>query len=533
MVVAGGLALVLVLVFVNMRSETARANRERQSAPAPEGTDGDRVPDAAPAGAPGESGRDVGQDHAAPLTGRVIDLDTGRGVGGAAVIAVPASGGAPRTVTADREGAFRLEGLEGRHRLDAAATGYASARLVATWTKRSLENEPGSDALLELQRAAIVRGRVVDPSGRGLPGARIRATMLTRRTGGGVTVATLPAARGLAAVADENGQFELDGVAPLGKTHFSVEHEGYRSGWFEFVAEAVPPPEEAVVTLEPVAEVKGRVSGADGRPLPGAAVMPVRFDPSFGRGARHAGEDGTFAFPLDERWTHVLVWAEGHLPAFAAARTDETVDVRLRAAAEVRGVVRDDLGQAVPGARVRVHHYITDRDGERGKLASAFVTEIEYGDDMKWALLPHDESGRMPVPETRSDEVGRFALRAGGRGEMETVLLIDEPAHVEALVSWTEGARDLVVDLVRSARLLVVAVDARTAEPLAEYSMSVEVSRGRRRTVKGQHKEPAEIRLAPGDYVIKLEAPGYVAREESVAALRPAEERTLRVALDR
>lgn len=527
MAVASGLLLVLVLVFINTGREPSRTNRERGAVPEP--SDENRVtePVVQDAATPGAE-----SDPAAFTGGTVIDLDTGRGVAGATVTAVPVTGGAPRAASADESGSFRLEGLEGEHRLDAAAPGYSSARLVAVWTKRSLDAEPGNDVRLEVQRAAVVRGRVVDPIGRGLPGARIRATTLTRRNEGRITVTSLPETRGLAAVTDEYGRFELDGVAPLGGTHFAVEREGYRNGWFDFDPTTVPPPAETVVTLEPVAEVKGRVSGTDGRPLSGAAVMPVRFDPSFGGGARRAGDDGTFALALDEKWTHVLVWAEGHLPAFAPARAGETVEVRLRVAAEVRGVVRDDRGQAVPGARVRVHHYVTELDGERGKLASPFVTEIGYGDDLKWALLPHDDTGRMPVVEARTDEVGRFALRAGGRGDMMTVLLVDEPAHVEALATWKEGAPDLVIELVRSARLRVTAVDVRTGEQLQEYSFSVEVSRGRHGTAKGQREGPAEMRLAPGDYAIKVEAPGYLAREERVTALRPAEERALRVALE-
>jgi hypothetical protein len=109
------------------------------------------------------------------ITGHVLDPDR-NGVKGALVTAVRQGTlpgdipGQSTTISLDG-GAFRLDALDsGTYRVIARAKAYASAEEFPVVVA---ENEPEPDLLLTLQRGWIMRGRLVDPQGRGVPGALV------------------------------------------------------------------------------------------------------------------------------------------------------------------------------------------------------------------------------------------------------------------------------------------------------------------------------------------------------------------------
>lgn len=109
------------------------------------------------------------------ISGHVVDPDR-RGIKGALVTALrqgTAPGDTPRqatTMTVD-DGAFRIEALDpGTYRVTARAKAYASDEEFPVIVG---ENEPEPDLLLTLQRGWIMRGRLLDPQGRGVPGALV------------------------------------------------------------------------------------------------------------------------------------------------------------------------------------------------------------------------------------------------------------------------------------------------------------------------------------------------------------------------
>jgi len=111
----------------------------------------------------------------AAISGHVVDSE-GRGVKGALVTALrqgtntgdPARQSTTMSVDA---GAFRLEALDpGTYRVTARAKAYASDEEYPVVVA---DTEPEPDITLTLQRGWIMRGRLLDPQGKGIPGALV------------------------------------------------------------------------------------------------------------------------------------------------------------------------------------------------------------------------------------------------------------------------------------------------------------------------------------------------------------------------
>jgi len=109
------------------------------------------------------------------ITGHVLDPD-GNGVRGALVTALrqgTAAGETPRQTTAMtfEDGAFKLDAMDpGTYRVTARAKAYASADEFPVVVG---DDQPDPDLVLTLQRGWIMKGRLVDRDGRGLPGALV------------------------------------------------------------------------------------------------------------------------------------------------------------------------------------------------------------------------------------------------------------------------------------------------------------------------------------------------------------------------
>ena len=113
--------------------------------------------------------------NAQSISGHAVDQER-RGVKGVLVTAIrdgATSQEGPRqstTLTLD-DGAFRLEGVgPGTYRVTARARGYAADDAYPVVVR---ENQPDPDIDLNLRRGWILRGRVVDPQGRGVAGALV------------------------------------------------------------------------------------------------------------------------------------------------------------------------------------------------------------------------------------------------------------------------------------------------------------------------------------------------------------------------
>jgi hypothetical protein len=121
------------------------------------------------------------------ITGRVVD-PRGKGVVGAVVRAVGASGADAATATSDAKGAFRLEVLPGEYRLEFEADGRASASL-----REAVRAEAGRVTKLrrkvelpELDGGSLIRGSVFTEEGRSIPGATVLIERVALQAGAGI-----------------------------------------------------------------------------------------------------------------------------------------------------------------------------------------------------------------------------------------------------------------------------------------------------------------------------------------------------------
>ena len=412
------------------------------------------------------------------LSGRVLDAETGSPIPGAEV-----SDGArlPRIVRTDTAGDFLFAGFpaeDGEPHLLVRAGGYAPLGVGV---------HPGDERLeLSLQRAASIRGRVVDRAGAVVAGARVSA-------GGSM----LP------------GRFESHGLT-------DEEHPERSRIALSYDYEPPGAPGREVdfgdVVLGSGGTVAGRVLATDGTPLVGASVSLL--GGNFDRTARRPGIAGGTWGPQEHRRSDDLgrfrfgdlapgayrlsVHAPGGDTRSAPAvieRPGQVVsrDVAFGAGHAIHVIVTDDGGRPVSGISVWTRtaagesSVVTDDRGEavlrvEGEVDTMWVFGLEEdwlspwthsgrpvdaaAAEVRFVLLPAAEisglvvgpdglpvggaSVRSRVAEGRleralTDEEGRFVLSVPARGPFD--LEADRGALAGTLGDVVAGGADPVIRL--------------------------------------------------------------------------------------
>lgn len=205
------------------------------------------------------------------LEGRVVDSE-GRPVPDAEVhygtggrLYPAAVKGAGKLAHTDPEGRFVLRDLGPGEQLAlvVAKKGYLDLILARV----EVAEREAFEVVLE--RAATVRGKVVDADGEPIAGAQIQ---LVPEGGGGMRMEG-PSSE---AVSDAEGLFALDGVAP-GRVGLQAWAEGFQRWWRNGIeVPAVAGLEDIEIFLDEGFEVFGTVFDAEGRPLPRAPVIAHR-----------------------------------------------------------------------------------------------------------------------------------------------------------------------------------------------------------------------------------------------------------------
>jgi protocatechuate 3,4-dioxygenase beta subunit len=198
------------------------------------------------------------------ISGRVVDPDH-RGIKGALVTAVPegaAAAGAPMqsTTTSLDDGVFRLEAIEpATYRVTARARGYGAGEAYPVAVNN--DYSPVPELELTLTKGWIMRGRLLDPEGRGVPGAL-------------VVVAPEGAAESgyLPAQTDTSGGFRITAPAegPVNVTAISPN-------FAPAVQTNVEPPaggdaQEVLLRATPGGSLRVRVVHRGGGPVPGQEI---------------------------------------------------------------------------------------------------------------------------------------------------------------------------------------------------------------------------------------------------------------------
>ncbi|MBX3730758.1 MAG: carboxypeptidase regulatory-like domain-containing protein [Candidatus Sumerlaeia bacterium] len=323
----------------------------------------------------------------ATIEGRAVDIATGDGVPGVELLSPHlsqfASDGSqapwPRTATTEHDGRFRIEAYP-----DAGRNVRLSYNLPGGWVEvenrwpgtlmvGDVESEGTAHAELSLMRSAMIAGVVLAPDGTSpAAGARIQVTLMPYRSRPQATT-------------DAQGRFLLN-VPPEAEVRVNAS-------WREAIASAsakagaAGSTTEMTIRLALPASIGGRVT-AEGKSVEGLRVeLFVQEGPRrFGSISETTRPDGHYHFGGVEPGE---ITVKAHLPPsmlyaapaprvlqIAAGETLDNVDFALEMGRLFEGVVTDEAGGAIEGARVDVpigipghgarygdHHAVTDADG--------------------------------------------------------------------------------------------------------------------------------------------------------------------------
>lgn len=356
-------------------------------------------------------------DGAVTISGSVIDLATQEGVGGVEVVFRSSAG--EETTMAGPDGRYQIDvpagtyrafvrdetvlsiGDEGNVRLPAPPSADAAGapdELLMPLVQASTDIA-GLD--LTVSRGGMLRGKVLDRSGRPIANAVVRARTNRIRPSLGTDIAETGA----------DGAFELR--LPEGGYDVEVHHARYAgiagAGEERQLTIAAGEVQSATFTLVAGCVIAGRVVAASGRPA-GEGAIELRWgsqDSEFAPSGR-IHQDGTFRWTTTEETEIVLrawPWKSPPSPARAFACRD--------------GARYEDVVFALPERGPDLDGILVDRSG--APVALAYID-----------LLPLDEGGMGQ--QERTDEQGRWSVYqlpagryrvtayAAGRGVISTTI---------------------------------------------------------------------------------------------------------------
>ena len=430
-------------------------------------------------------------------TGLVVDPG-GRPVPGAAVRVAAATGRgrsqalAPRALaeeaagdraTTDERGRFTFAQLPAAELdLEVEKTGFAGARFSGL--KVPIAGSEVDLGTITLRPGAVVRGRVVGPGGRPVPGAAIHEVRDPARR---EALARALADQEPAARSSASGNFALSERPEGVPTSLLVLAEGFRPA----AVRGVRPPtaEPLVVTLEEAFTLRGRVLGADGEPIAEAEVyflwqdalpeeeagLPV--GPSLAWSER-TDLDGRFVLEgLPRGKAEISIVADGNVPLesepVSLPGPDPAAELTfvLERGALLEGWVATSDGQAVRGAKVVV-----------GSVAAL------------------------------TDDEGFYALAGAAPGSVEIELVHPHYARVRKRQDLVAGANRLDFELPAGQEVSGRVVDERGTPVVGARVHLRSASRFERREYRARSLDDGDFRLAPvadGSYVLGAAGGGY------------------------
>jgi len=275
--------------------------------------------------------------------------------------------GHPPTAISGEDGHFRIAGLAAGERIDLSAErdGWSSEAL-------GLVVPPGNPVRLAMRHLGRVKGRVMDPTGKGLAGATVVA--------GGKT-----------ATSDETGGFSLADI-PAGVAEIEAALEGWLPAKHEVDLSTGKQVDAGDLILRPASVVHGTVADSDGNPLDLVTVEVSGSDrlPAWRDRDRVSGVtdgDGKYRMAAVEPGLQtVLATSEDGRHArrqVEVGRGDNEVDLILPRGAEVSGLVLAADGVPLGAVSLRLSSRSGDltretRSGTDGGFEIADVPDGAY-----------------------------------------------------------------------------------------------------------------------------------------------------------
>lgn len=351
---------------------------------------------------------------------------------------------------------------------------------------------PGSDA-----STCVLLGRVVDDAGRALPDVLVRASSWRTWTEG-VDVPRLEGpfdVRGFEVRTDGSGAFRIEAPVPTTEVvGVRVEPDRFHDSWETRLGTGsscdgpplvAGPRDLGEIRLARVGAIRGRVTDESGAPLAGAELTtgpePTQTYQRDGR----TEADGTYLISHAVVGTYgVCVKLDGYLKQFRSPITVEAgrdtlaVDFVLALAPSIEGLVVDEAGQPIEGAR------LWGWPESSGSGAGA-----KSGVDGRFVVQP---------PQ---DEPYRFSVERDGYETWD-----EEGGHE---TTFEPGARGLRIVLRSMPRTRFLVVDAESGEAIERFGLEILENNGARAT-RRTHTERRPPRPAdhPGGVVEVSTRPG-------------------------
>ena len=354
----------------------------------------------------------------------------------------------------DAQGLARLWGVgPGFRALRVEAAGFApAAQMVVT------EAGPATDRIVvRLEAGTLVAGRVLDPRGRGVPGARVWP-----RSASDPFPVVDPAFD--AVTSDERGDWTIAALAP-GSYQFVAGHPDHAQAVSPPVSVGRTPVQGIELRLEGGGQVTGQVRGPDGRPVADAQVRAAALSGmALWPELREVFTDDAGRFRIGGLPRRTI-----HLMALHANATSEVTTADLRPTGEasvsldlsvggaIAGLVVDGRGRPLPEAQV------TARSTElwsRGPIKSERLTS--------WDL--------RGIPTLVADAGGRFRFTGlpAGRYNLAAVRPGAPPDHRALQASVDAHPGDLEVRVVvRGDGQLRGRVALEDGHPAESFSLSL------------------------------------------------------------
>jgi Carboxypeptidase regulatory-like domain len=359
------------------------------------------------------------------LSGRVLDAGGGPIAGARVQTAVdggpkdrPGSGTIVAITATD--GAYRLTVAPGTHVFTVEADGYARLR-------RPLQIIGDQTHDFRLLPAASVAGRVVAQAGQAIAGALVRIGFDAGRSGPGETTS------------DGSGGFSFGSLEP--GVYDVVARHGPLAG-------RLPVPitvtlgahiDGLILEVKPGRTLSGQVRGPAGA-LPRALVRLYGGGmPAGESGGVRTDAAGAFRFEGVLPGTfYVSATADGLLPAgrriVVLAEDVAGIELTMKQAARVEGVVLDRAGRPVAGAEVEASSILRGaKEDESDSVRSDGQGRFRVDN-----VAPGSVTVEAAHPDQGSGFAGPFALGPGDRKEV-TVRLAGGH-HVSGRVRWQDGA---------------------------------------------------------------------------------------------
>ncbi|MFN9785787.1 MAG: carboxypeptidase-like regulatory domain-containing protein [Planctomycetia bacterium] len=419
------------------------------------------------------------------LLGRVVD-ESGAPVAGAEVKAAAAQGGPEfglDEIDADMFGGWIVvdsatSGADGRFELPlrrkANTVQFAARKAGFAPLEQRFDVQPGRHEVgdVRLARGAVVAGRVVNSSGRGVAGAAVHR----KRVGGDMMAQFNPFPGPVVATTDAAGAFVVDQLA-IGDYKLVVKHAEHPDGALEgSTSQGSERISGLEVRLADGAAIMGVVSGLEGKWTEDLRVAATKAGggafgmPDFTGGRRaKVDKDGGFRISgLSADTSYRLAVVRGDKPNM----TQMMGGRRGRDGVEAKS---GDVGVRVP---------LVDETALVGQVVDARtkapLTQLRVEAGRGWLVPLADEKGK---PQSNFPE-GRFRhanlVRMGSGGKLDLKVVADGYRTFEQKgIEVPDGATtDIgVIELEPAPLARVVVLDATTRQPVANAKVNLEVLR--------------------------------------------------------